>query len=266
MRRYIVVLLSLFFLMNCNVKSQRYIQSNQVKLAPLQIMVGNIFFEKSTTIQILPPESGSEIYYTTDETIPNKTSRIYKEPLEITNAGTYQFISIGKEFIASEVVKKHVYEYRKLETEQIEILEPSDKYPGGKHNLFDGKKGGFDFRNDAWKGFEREVTINIRLSNEVTTNGVVVSSLVDHHSWIFGPEEITMTYIYADGQKDLYSKKNLDVNKNSGKAKMEFSKISTKKSSPIKITIHITGPTEIPSWHPGSGKQPWLFLDEIVIL
>lgn len=265
MRRYIVFL-SMFFLVNCNDKTLHYLQLNQVKLAPPPIIVEAVFFDKNTNIKVLPPAKGSKIYYTTDGTQPSKTSMIYQSPIEVTNAGTYQFISIGDEYIPSEVVKKQLFAYRKIEAPTIEVLEPSDKYPGSKQNLFDGEKGAFDFRNDRWTGFEREARINIWLGNQEVINGIVVSSLVDHNSWIFGPEEITMIYVYADGEEVVYSENFLDVNENSGKTRMEFSKITTGKSSPEKISIHIKGPAIIPSWHPGSGKQPWLFLDEIVIL
>ena len=266
MRNCMMIAWSVLLFVACNSDSQDYLQSDQVKLSPPQVRVENVFFEKASSIKILPSEEGTKIYYTTDGTIPNPNSPIYNHPIQVNQSGTYNFMASQDDFMNSDVIEMQLFAMRKINIENVEIIKPSEKYPGIKDNLFDQKKGDFNFRSTAWKGFEGEAIINIDFQKEEEIKGFVVSSLIDHKSWIFAPEEITVIYVYADGKEVNHSEKFPETNTNDGKAKMEFSKILNEQSKLIKISIYIKGPEVIPSWHPGAGKKAWLFLDEIVFL
>lgn len=266
MSHYMLMIYSVLLLAACHSESSEYLQSSQVKLSPPQFSIENIFFKASTSITLLPSEKGSKICYTQDGSMPNQHSSTYKTPLKVTQSGTFNFMACADQFINSEVVEVQLFKIKDIQLEKTEVIKASEQYPGSANNLFDQKKGDFNFRSTAWKGFEAQAFIHIDLYEGQEINGLVISSLVDHNSWIFGPEEIRLTYVYADGKEIDHVATFPEVNKKDGKAKMEFSRIAAKASQAIKISIHIKGPEVIPDWHPGAGKKGWLFLDEVVFL
>jgi len=269
MKKYSLYILSILFFAACSSNEkepQDYLQSDQVRLSPPQIIVEKVFFDEASSIKVLRSENEVKVRYTSDGSLPNETNPAYDQVIQVTESGTYNFLASADDFLDSEHVEVKLFKLKNIEIAKTEVEKPDEKYPGSENNLFDHEKGDFNFRSTAWKGFKGEAIINIDLQKDQEINGLIVSSLVDHNSWIFGPEEMVVTYEYSDGKKQTHTEKFQDINSNGGKAKMEFSKVTTENSKPIKISIHVKGPEAIPSWHPGAGGEAWLFLDEVVFL
>ena len=167
----------------------------------------------------------------------------------------------SKQFLDSEVVEMNLI---KLPSKKIKDIvsfrPPSQKYSDkGDNILIDHVKGTANFR-EKWLGYEGD-TIMFSLSFEKSiVRKIIVSCLQDQDAWIFAPSKIRIKYydkILAEtellGCIDQKSNSNI------------FTEVSLPLLEREHLILEIIAPKEIPSWHPGSGNKPWLFIDEILI-
>jgi hypothetical protein len=103
------------------------------------------------------------------------------------------------------------------------------------------------------------VLYDLRFEKRAVTQ-VIVSTLSDQNAWIFNPIEITvycnnalLGTFFQNGEVIPEEKANV------------FNKINFSTVVTDHLTLKVNAPAEIPSWHPGSGYKPWIFIDEIII-
>ena len=72
--------------------------------------------------------------------------------------------------------------------------EPSSRYPGrSSRPLTDGARGGRDFRDGGWVGFEAtDLTATIDLGAPAAVTGISIRALQDANAWIFLPSEVVV--------------------------------------------------------------------------
>ena len=145
--------------------------------------------------------------------------------------------------------------------------EPSTRYPGrSRRPLTDGARGGRDFRDGGWVGFEAtDLTATIDLGAPAAVTEVSIRALQDANAWIFLPSEVV---VLGSGDGQMWTEL--------GRVGHEVSDREQRKivheftvpvaGSPqawrwIRVQARQAGPC--PPWHPGRGQPGWVFVDEV---
>lgn len=166
-------------------------------------------------------------------------------------------------FIPSETIEIEFLQAEPIDDiKEIQLKpDPSEKYPGGgKVSLTDFEKGSLNFREKTWMGFDKQVIeVEFTFEKNRAIKEVILSSMQDHGSWIFLPEKIEVI-TPTDTVLSQW-----EIPNEAEAAKLSFLHIPLDDIETQKLRIRITTPEKIPDWHPGTGHQPWLFVDEIII-
>ena len=131
--------------------------------------------------------------------------------------------------------------------------------------LNDGYRGSLDFNDGRWqayRGLGADATID--LGRPVKIEKVACSFLNNQSSWIFLPVQVD--FLISDDGIRFYELKHFDqsAEKNYTQNIKEFSY----KFDPVKtryIRMVAKSIDSLPEWHPGAGKEAWMFVDEIVV-
>ncbi len=122
--------------------------------------------------------------------------------------------------------------------------------------------------NKNFLGYQQDsVEINITLDQKQPVHSVLLDFLRDEGSWIFPPQKITIFYFdAAKNTFEVMNKKEIiaDTITKPNACVFELIKAGTKVTTD-RLKIIIQPLQSIPAWHPGKGKQAWLFIDEIKI-
>lgn len=207
------------------------------------------------------------IYYTLDGTEPTARSTKYEKPLEIKEALTLKAVAVrpnGESLVYTETfsINKATFKAIELKTQAPEV-----RYTfGGVSALVDGLVGGKGYSDGNWIGFLGEkVEVVIDLKKETDISSIKIGTFVSINDWIFGA-----TGLIVSTSNDGTSFKEV-VNKTypEATATQELGRINLEETfSPenvryLKVTIPKTA--KLPSWHPGAGRDVFLFIDEIQV-
>lgn len=251
---------------SCHPHNAALLQADNVSLSPPNVVVQEPFFELYTTMVVRPAEGDAVVYYTADGSHPTVDSAVAKFQMTVAESGVYRFRSIGSGFVDSDITELEVVGCGPKIKSMMTVSRSSDKYPGSSGGLSDRRKASVDFRDRGWTGFEEgraRVSLDFYGGKEVTT--VVVSALRDHGAWIFAPEYIKVDIEGLDGVIRPIMFRDSMVNQVGNQNKLIYITIEFPPVIPSNIIIDIVGPDALPYWHAGSGRLPWLFLDEIVV-
>ena len=172
------------------------------QLADPSLSASSIFFEKENEMKLSLNYDDIILRYTLDGSEPTENSSIYSNPIFVNNTGVFK----GKAFHptcqpSNTVSLKYFKVNKKAPVKNIKLLKPpSDKYPGiGAEGLVDLIKGGNNFRENKWMGFNgNNVEAIIEFNEETEFQKISASILSDPGSWIFSPAGIEV-YISEKG-------------------------------------------------------------------
>jgi hexosaminidase len=223
--------------------------------------------DKSFILSLESGQNNIELRYTTDKSMPDHKSKLYIQPLTISESKT---VTISA-FLNNQQVgntKTLSFDFHKGLNAEITIKNMyHERYrANGEKSLIDGIRGTDNFKDGNWQGFEGvdfEATIDI--GTEQVVNKVIPRFYLNSNSWIFLPEEVDIS-LSTDGKyyseiktilNDIPQKNSeiilKDFTANFLNTKARFIKVVGKN---IKVC---------PDWHPGAGGKAWLFIDEIVV-
>ncbi|MFT6335348.1 MAG: hypothetical protein ACI86M_000437 [Saprospiraceae bacterium] len=265
--RYFNVIIVLAF-WGCNKTTQKsiYLQKSNTTLSAPSITVDEVFFDIRTLIRVDDADQNVEIRYTNDNSEPTQKSAIIKNNLKVSESGTYKFKAFQKGILSSKTVTVETFEARTVNWIGLKSNDVDENYNSGIDVLTNHKKGDWNFSSDAWYGYQDSIVrFSFTLEEGEVINGAVVSSMIDHNSWIFAPRRVSLTYHFEDGTKENHELSISDCAIQSEK-QMNYLKITTPPRYPNKIDITVYNMLSIPDWHPGKGLKPWLFVDEILLL
>src|SRR6185312_3235652 len=156
-----------------------------------------------------------------------------------------------------------------LKIKSIEYNAPNEKYSGnGTTTLFDNEGGIADMHSKNFLGYQNDSTvINVMLDKKHPIHSVLLDFLRDEGSWVFPPQKITVFYFDdARNEFEIMNKKEIiaDTIAKPNACVFELVKAGTKVTTG-RLKIIVQPLQLIPGWHPGKGKQAWLFIDEIKI-
>ena len=164
-----------------------------------------------------------------------------------------------------EPIEENIYTHKALNAKISGLNSYSEHYSaGGDYGIIDGFRGGNNFRDGRWQGYEGEDFEVILDLKKVMNIQRLVSSFYQYNlSWIFMPKELII-YTSIDGKEfqmnaqlfpQVPMKKEGRFNKvfelNFAKTKARYVKLKAK-------NIGVC-----PDWHPSAGSPSWLFVDEI---
>lgn len=246
-----------------------YADGSHFQLADPSLTASSIFFEKENKIELSLSYDDVVLRYTLDGSEPTENSTIYSQPILVNNSGEFK----GKAFHptcqpSNSVSVKYFKIDKKAPVKNIELIHPpSDKYPGiGAAGLVDLKKGGNNFRENKWMGFNgNDVETIIEFTEATSFEKISASILSDPGSWIFPPAGIEI-FISKNGN-NFYkiAKKEFDKPTENTPTGQLFFDINFKKETSRFLKIVVKSQLAIPDWHPGKGTPAWLFIDEVLI-
>lgn len=223
-------------------------------------------FDQPMTITLSTDVPKAEIRYTTDGTMPNEKSQLYKKPFVISNS-TYVK---AKCYLAGATpsftsIRRFNFDYIVKATYANKPNTPYNYNP--ESILFDGETGDISELSHGWLGFSgNSLDVVLELSKAIELQQVEVSFAHVPDAWAFAPTEVQV-YVSADGEN--YSPA---IN-----AKLKYAPEEQSMNSPqkVKVTVEVNKPDvkyvrlvaknmgRIPGWHKARGLRPWIMVDEL---
>jgi len=227
---------------------------------------GDKVFIESTQIELASYEDDVKIYYSTDNSVPDNSSKLYKEPIKISKKTTLKFRGYKEGFPPSSFVSIDFFTIPKGRTITLSTSY-SQRYNGGWDlGLIDGRRGHESFMSGNWQGYE---VVNcdaiIKYDKVQNINKVTIGCLQDLGNWIFLPKSIEI-YTSIEGKKFTHRKtiSNGDSEPQNPEVFIkDFSAQINTQAKYIKVVVNNIG--NCPIWHTFKGCKAWLFIDEIII-
>jgi hexosaminidase len=208
----------------------------------------------------------SNIYYSTDGSLPSTNSSVYMLPIIIDKSSELNAVAIDKDGSMGKVYKKR-FDFSTSTAKPIVLLkQPDEKYNfGGAFTLNNGCRGTIPWTSKDWLGFrggDMEVVIDLKESKWISN--IIIGHLTDYSSWIHPPSSVAFEFSEDSIHWEAYtidsSNQNI-YNKDIHSTKVLLN--NGKQARYIKVAARNAG--QIPEGMPGAGNKAWLFIDEIEI-
>ena len=207
-----------------------------------------------------------DLYYTTDGSEPSAQSQRFARPFFIEADTTVKAFAIAADGRRSLLA---IANYHRIPHDWKITLESrySSQYTGGgDFALIDGIRGTANWSGGGWQGYQgKDFVAVLDLGNVQEVSRVGAGFLQDVGSWIWMPSRVEFE-LSIDGKsfEPAISVPNDVSERHEGVVTRDFVKsIPPKKARYVRIRALNFG--KIPSWHPGSGGDAWIFMDEIVV-
>ncbi|MCF6243061.1 MAG: GH92 family glycosyl hydrolase [Bacteroidales bacterium] len=226
----------------------------------------SLTFKDSLPVEINAPFKGVKIYYTTDGTEPTENSVLYEKPIILKETTTIKAIVYGKNNTASTIISTKFVKIPK--GRKIRLLSKYSKQytAGGDEALIDYLRGGDDFRDGLWQGYQKEdFGAIVDLGKIQAIHKISTGFLQSIRSWIWMPKEVEYSVsndgvhfnkvgvVYNGVPDNDYKDIHIDFTYELNNVKARYVKVKAKNYGTI------------PDWHLGAGGDSWIFVDEIVI-
>ena len=227
-------------------------------------------FKTSLTIDIQSLLRGSSILYTTDGSEPTELSPIFTKPFDTDKTMTVKALAIdalGQSRVATANFQRIPHDWKLTLFSKY-----SSQYPAsGDFAVIDGIRGTTNWSGGAWQGYwGKDFVAVVDLGKTQTISRLGAGFLQDAGSWIWMPRRVEFE-ISLDGETftPVLSIANdvpdgSDPNTNVGIVAKDFVMNVTRRQARY-VRIKAVNFGKIPAWHPGSGGQAWIFVDEIII-
>lgn len=207
------------------------------------------------------------VYYTLDGSEPTDQSQLYTEPFTINQTATIKARAIRNgraSNIAEETLTYNLATMRPITLQ----CEPDERYTyQGADLLVNGLEGNDNYRSGRYIGIygqDFDAIVDLQEAKEISS--VSLGTYLVPGDYIFG---LSGLEIYGSNDGSTYNKiasKTIPVlEKGSKNNVLKRDTISFDKTQARYVRIVGKKTPELPKWHPGAGKQAYLFLDEIAI-
>ncbi|HNQ60617.1 MAG TPA: GH92 family glycosyl hydrolase [Bacteroidales bacterium] len=220
---------------------------------------------RSIQISMGAPIAGSEIYYTLDGTMPDKTSLVYSQPIQLTESAQVIAIALHPEMGFSYPA---MAEFVKIDT-NLKIRLLSNYHPnysaGGPDALIDGLRGPDNWRLGGWQGYQgTDFEAIVDMGSKKTIHHCALGCLQDAGSWIWMPSKVE--FFLSDDGKNFQKIGEVAPNIATDDYRKQVKDLGiTINRSGRYIKVRAINLGTIPSWHPGAGDKTFIFVDEIVV-
>lgn len=223
-------------------------------------------FKNSLQISLAGVGKELRLHYTTDGSKPTKASARFYQPFLINRSGTVKAIAIDRSGQESLVATANYHRIPHDWTIALASKYSTQYNGGGDLALIDGIRGTGNWSGGGWQGYQgQDVVATIDLGRTQKVTRVGAGFLQDVGSWIMMPRRIDFE-ISTDGQRFKPGVSiPVDVpEKDYGVIIKNFSaSLDGVTARYVRLRARTFG--KLPSWHPSSGGDAWIFVDEISV-
>ena len=226
----------------------------------------SLTFKDSLIVELEVPFDEANIYYTLDGTKPSDSSTLYNKPLVLKETTLVRAVVYGKNHTPSNVISTKFIKIPKGRKIKLLSKYSSQYTAGGDEALIDYLRGGDDFRDGLWQGYQKEnFAAIVDLGKVQEIHEIGAGFLQSINSWIWMPKEVEYSVsidgvnfkkvgvVYNGVPDNDYNDIHIDFTYELKNIKARFVKVKAKNYGTI------------PDWHPGAGRDSWIFVDEIII-
>ena len=207
-----------------------------------------------------------DIHYTINGSEPTSNSQRFTTPFVIDANTIVKALGIAADGRRSQVVTANYH--RVPHDWSITLQKPySSQYTGGgDFALIDGIRGTTNWSGGGWQGYwGTDFVAVVDLGATQTISKVSAGFLQDMGSWIWMPRRVEVE-LSTDGRTfgPAVSMVNDVPAKRGGVVTKDFVQSITPQQARY-VRVRAINFGKIPQWHPGSGGDAWIFVDEILI-
>jgi len=242
------------------------IDSQEIVLVPVMKAAGQTF-KGSLEISLAAIDSKPvNLYYTVDGSEPDSHSLRFTKAFLIDQDTTVKALAVAADGRRSRVVTA---KYHRVPHDwKLSLLSNySSQYTGGGDlAVIDGIRGTANWSGGGWQGYQgKDFVAVLDLGSVQQVSKVGAGFLQDAGSWIWMPKRVEVE-LSIDGQTfgPSFSIANEVSERQEGVLTRDFVK-SLPPQNARYIRIRAVNFGKIPAWHPGSGGDAWIFVDEILV-
>ena len=221
---------------------------------------------ENCAVVTLAAQGDAPIRYTLDGTAPTKRSKIYTEPLVISESCVLTAAAMRKGVEPKNFVRK--FDFHKAVGKELTFSRKAHRNysAAAPANLIDGVRGPKVFKSIEWTAWHgKPVDLMIDMAETQPYSSVTLGMLTDKPSHIFFPTKIAVA-VSEDGENyteiaaqeyELEGKDDPDGTKD---FTVSFAETSARY---LKVTVEPTA--AMPEWHHKKGGATFIFLDEIIV-
>ncbi len=208
----------------------------------------------------------TSVFYTLDGSEPTENSNLYTSTLIIDKSLKVKAIAVDNKGRKSKIVEA---EYHRVPAKRsVQILSKYNRMytAGGDNGLVDFLRGGNNFRNGLWQGYQnQDFEAIVKLEKTEVVSKLGAGFLQEISAWIWMPLRVDFL-VSTDGINfDFVGSVINTVPENSYEVKtIDFVlKIMPRNVRYVRVKAYNYG--TIPEWHLGHGGDAFIFVDEIII-
>ena len=221
---------------------------------------------ENCAVVTLAAQGDAPIRYTLDGTAPTKRSKLYTEPLVISENCVLTAAAMRKGIEPKNYVRK--FDFHKAVGKELTFSRKAHRNysAAAPANLIDGVRGPKVFKSIEWTAWHgKPVDLMIDMAETQPYSSVTLGMLTDKPSHIFFPTKIAVA-VSEDGENyteiaaqeyELEGKDDPDGTKD---FTVSFAETSARY---LKVTVEPTA--AMPEWHHKKGGATFIFLDEIIV-
>mgnify|MGYP005842387055 CR=1 FL=1 len=229
---------------------------------------GRRSFRDSQQIALTNGQADVAIYYTLDDTEPTERAIRYSGPFTLSQSATLRAIAVREGRRSRELRASFSKRVVNLPAPDYLTRFENQYTGGGEEALVDGLRGGLDFRNGEWQGFQGlDMDLLFDLGSERLIRSVSAGFLQDENSWIFFPENLSVQYAGADGRyRELGRSPNTVSPLEKGALIRDFEVRALGEGVRARyLRVAATNRGVCPPDHKGAGYPSWIFVDEVMV-
>jgi arylsulfatase A-like enzyme len=143
----------------------------------------------------------------------------------------------------------------------------SPKYAGsGESTLVDGWRGSLDHTDGRWLGFEGtdfEAAIDLGIARKLKS--IAAGFLSAEASWIFLPVKVEIAVSIDGREYEVVRTFSEEIVRDANPAVKDYAAELGGRTARF-VRVRAESIKTCPDWHPGAGREAWLFIDEITII
>ena len=207
------------------------------------------------------------IHYTTDGSLPSAASQVYVSPIPVQESLQLRAVAVVNGKSNPLQVSEQSFSLHKAVGRAVSYAHPfSTYYPAdGPNTLTDGVRGTSD-HSKYWHGFNgNDLEATIDLGNEQEIHRVKIGCIQNYRSWIFLPTAVVFEGSNNGSNFELLGSVNNTVSPTELSVLTKDFEVKVEAKKYRYIRVRAIALSAIPKGHPGEGKAPWTFADEIIV-
>ncbi len=213
-------------------------------------------------INLQTAATGSEIRYTTDNTVPTKQSALYTSAIEIKNTCTVKALRFNRQHQPTGRLFQQTFRVHKAVGAAVTLQnKPIDRFNPGSTVLVNGLFGSNRYNDNQWLGFSgTDLQAVIDLGKAQTVQRLALEVLNYHWQRMWAPVTLQLlASIDGDHYTELYRQDSFPVN---GINKLDVP-VTPVRAQYIKVIG--TNKGVIPEGEYGAGGNALLLIDEVIV-